>query len=70
MTGTSIAAAHVSGVVALMLERNPTLTPAQVRKILSAGAKRLGPSDEFGAGLVDPVRALKLAKSRRTSPSK
>jgi subtilisin family serine protease len=70
MTGTSIAAAHVSGVVALMLERNPKLTPAQVRKILSASAKHLGPSDQFGAGLVDPVRALELAKSRGTSPSK
>jgi len=29
-TGTSIAAAEVSGIVALLLERNPSLTPAQV----------------------------------------
>src|SRR5262249_13560947 len=43
-TGTSVATAHVSGVVALMLERNPKLTPADVRKILTATAKRLGPA--------------------------
>src|SRR5262249_54124186 len=40
-TGTSVAAAEVSGVVALMLERNPSLTPAEVRKILRDTAKRL-----------------------------
>jgi subtilisin family serine protease len=38
-TGTSVAAAHISGVVALMLERNPRLTAAEVRNILSATAK-------------------------------
>ena len=55
-TGTSVATAHISGVVALMLERNPRLTPADVRKILISSAKRLGPTNEFGAGLVDPVQ--------------
>lgn len=63
-TGTSVAAAHVSGVVALMLERNPTLTPAQVRNILKETAKPLGSAQLFGAGLVDPVRAVKLAQPR------
>ena len=33
-TGTSVAAAHISGVVALMLERNKELKPAEVRSIL------------------------------------
>ena len=33
-TGTSVAAAEVSGIVALLLERNPKLTPADVRRIL------------------------------------
>ena len=63
-TGTSVATAHISGVVALMLERNPALTPADVRRILTASAKRLGPNNEFGAGLVDPIKALDLAAPR------
>ena len=33
-TGTSVAAAEVSGAAALLIERNPSLTPAEVRKIL------------------------------------
>src|SRR5439155_17391931 len=41
-TGTSVAAAHISGVVALMLERNKELKPAEVRGILSATAKKIG----------------------------
>ena len=39
-TGTSIATAHVSGVVALMLERDPTLTPLDVRLILEFDCER------------------------------
>jgi len=64
-TGTSVATAHVSGIVALMLERNPSLTPADVRRILTASAKRLGPNDQFGSGLIDPGPALQLATPRQ-----
>jgi hypothetical protein len=66
-TGTSVAAAEVSGIVALLLERNPKLTPADIRRILTASAKRLGPGerdDNFGAGLIDPLKALQLAIPR------
>jgi hypothetical protein len=63
-TGTSVATAHISGIVALLLERNPRLKPDEIRKILAASAKRLGPNNEFGAGLVDPARALELAAPR------
>ncbi len=63
-TGTSVATAHVSGIVALILARNPRLTPADVRRILTASAKRLGPHDQFGAGLIDPAKALQLAAPR------
>ena len=66
-TGTSVAAAEVSGIVALLLERNPKLTPADVRRILQSSARRLGPGvrdDNFGSGLVDPLKALQLAIPR------
>jgi hypothetical protein len=66
-TGTSVAAAEVSGVVALMLERNPSLTPGDVRRILMATAKDLGPRGRdpgFGAGLVDALKAVTAAGSR------
>ena len=66
-TGTSVAAAEVSGIVALLLERNPKLTPADIRRILTSSAKRLGPGDRddnFGSGLVDPLKALQLADPR------
>ncbi|TRU26792.1 MAG: peptidase S8 [Microcystis aeruginosa Ma_QC_B_20070730_S2] len=39
--GTSMAAPHVAGVVALMLGANPNLTHAQVRSILTSSAVRL-----------------------------
>ena len=60
-TGTSIAAAHVSGIAALLLERNPALKPGDVRSILIATAQPLGPprpDSDFGAGLVNAYRAV------------
>jgi Subtilase family/Fervidolysin N-terminal prodomain len=61
-TGTSFSAAEVSGVVALMLERKPDLTPDGVRKALTATARDLGPTGvdiQFGAGLVDAYQAIR-----------
>lgn len=60
-SGTSVAAAHVSGVVALILERQPAISPDAVRRILLATAKDLGPAgkdDQFGAGLADAYGAV------------
>ena len=61
LSGTSFSAAEISGVVALMLERNPNLDPDGVRKALidtahDLGARGLDPL--FGAGLVDVIRAV------------
>ena len=60
-TGTSVATAHVSGLAALLLERDPTLTPDAVQAILMRTAKDLGPAgrdDQYGAGLVDAYEAV------------
>ncbi|TDR89152.1 S8 family peptidase [Enterovirga rhinocerotis] len=60
-SGTSVAAAHVSGIVALMLQRDGQLTPAAVRERLASEATDLGPAGpdpDFGAGLVDAYAAL------------
>jgi subtilisin family serine protease len=68
-TGTSIAAAHVSGIAALLLERKPSLKPSDIRAILIATAKAPGPptpDSDFGAGLVSAYRAL--AALDRTPP--
>jgi len=64
--GTSQAAPHVTGVVALMQSVNPWLTPAQVRTILQETAVDLGaPAAAQGAGLIDAARAVERAKSWR-----
>ena len=78
-TGTSVAAAQrsarsrpgerVSGIVALLLERNPEHTPADIRRILTASAKRLGPGEgdaNFGAGL-RPTRSRRCSSPSRTA---
>jgi subtilisin family serine protease len=60
-TGTSVAAAHVSGVAALIIERKPDIDIAALEKILFSTAKDLGPKgrdSQFGFGLVDPYRAI------------
>ncbi len=41
VTGTSMSAPHVSGVIALMNERNPNMLPAQVKNILNYTGKSL-----------------------------
>jgi subtilisin family serine protease len=61
-TGTSVATANVSGVAALLLAEKPSRTPEEIRAILTSTAKHLGAkgiNPQFGAGLVDPVRALR-----------
>ncbi|MFC4161565.1 S8 family serine peptidase [Chitinimonas lacunae] len=39
MSGTSMASPHVAGAVALLLEKNPELTPAEVRELLLTKAQ-------------------------------
>ncbi len=63
-SGTSFSAAYVSGLAALMLERNPALKPADVRAILMTTARDLGApgrDDLFGAGEADAYAAVSAA---------
>jgi hypothetical protein len=60
-SGTSYAAAEISGIAALMLQRKPDLSPDKLRAILLATAKDLGPKGPdtmFGAGLADAYAAI------------
>ena len=61
ISGTSFAAAEVSGTIALLVERKPDLTHDDARRILMSTARDLGPAGfdpHFGAGLVDAYRAV------------
>src|SRR5260221_9805630 len=63
-SGTSFSAAYVSGIAALMLERNPALKPNEVRAILTSTARDLGApgrDDLFGAGGADAYAAVTAA---------
>jgi serine protease AprX len=59
-SGTSFSAPQVAGVIALMLEANPRLTPAQVRDILQRTATPLPPYYEYqvGAGMLNAQAAV------------
>lgn len=60
--GTSFSAPHVSGVVALMMEANPLLTPDDVVTLLRAAATPM-PYEErvVGAGYLDAHNAVRAA---------
>jgi serine protease AprX len=60
-SGTSQAAAVVSGAAALLLQQRPTLTPDQVKKLLTSTAVKLpaDPSPAQGAGRLNVLGALR-----------
>lgn len=61
LTGTSMAAAHISGLIALIIESRPRLDHLAVREALAATAIDLGKPGhdvEFGAGRVDAEALL------------
>ena len=61
-TGTSVAAAHVSGVAALLLEKHPEADAQLILEVLTSSATRLTTNnkrdDKLGWGLIDPLAAL------------
>ena len=64
-SGTSFAAAYVSGLAALIVERNPGVAPEVVRRILTDTARDLGPKgkdEQFGYGLANALGAVQAAR--------
>jgi len=71
-SGTSFAAAQVSGIAALLLERNPALDAASIRRILISTARDLGPpghDEQFGSGLADALGAVTAAGPKSSDVS-
>ena len=69
-TGTSQAAAHVSGVLALLRAIEPDLTPAAALALLGQTAKDLGPPGKdtaFGAGRINAAAAVQSLGGRPTA---
>lgn len=65
-TGTSVAAAHVSGVAALLLARDPKLSPYGVLQILERSARHIaGKRDDVGAGEVDALAAMEALEKEQ-----
>jgi hypothetical protein len=68
--GTSVATAHISGIIALMLARNPMLDPDAVRELLVRTVRRpnqSAPQDDYGAGHADAYEAV-LAAGPESGP--
>lgn len=81
-SGTSMAAPHVSGLVALILSVNPNLNGKQVRDIIENTAQKVGSynytttsgrtngrwNNEMGYGLIDAAKAVIKAKGGISGP--
>ncbi len=72
MSGTSMACPQVVGLAALVLDLDPSLTPAEVRQIIRDGAVDMGSAGfdlAYGWGRIDVLRTLALVDGRCTPPA-
>ena len=73
LVGTSMAAPHVSGLIALMLSRNPDLSPSKIEELLKASAREYSlvsgcAGSRCGAGIADAEAGI-LASAIPAAPS-
>jgi len=75
MSGTSMSAPHVSGLVALMLQAKPELTPDEVKSILERTADpgrmypmQPVPNNDYGYGVVNAMKAIREVTGGRVPP--
>jgi Subtilase family len=69
LDGTSMATPHVSGIAALILSYNPSLSAAEVFDILTSTASQSSNPDELiGHGIVDALAALNAAAGGGSNP--
>jgi subtilisin family serine protease len=73
-SGTSLAAAHIAGVVALVLDKRSDLEPRKVREALFGAAKRSSrsrpyPAETSIAGVVDAYETLEAALVEPKEPT-
>jgi hypothetical protein len=72
MSGTSMSSPQVAGLAALILDMDPSLTPAEVRQIIRDGALDLGPTGfdrAYGHGRIDVLNSLALVGPQCSVPA-
>lgn len=70
MSGTSMAAPHMSGVVALLLQNNPQLTTSNIRAYLQASNKQLPDTTlQSKSGRLDAIALAKQAGIKLQDPT-
>lgn len=70
MSGTSQATPGVAGVIALMLEKNSDLTPAQICEIIetTASNKPATKNNQVGSGVIDALSAVNAVTAGNDKP--
>ena len=71
-SGTSMAAPHVTGTIALMRAVYPTMSAASIRSVLMQTARDLAPTgyDNYtGAGVINAGAAVLMAQSMNPGPA-